>query len=106
MVTSKRIQRLSKSNEVARDQPRSLGDELIKRVLSVGTRLAPVDRPRVIFHGLALARDGLAVAFHHELLQIGGKALQILFIWKNRNRLRAKEIVIPDRQQPHDHRKV
>ena len=47
-MASERIQRLGERNEVARDQPRSLMDQLIERVLPVGSWFAPVDRARVM----------------------------------------------------------
>ena len=48
----------------------------------------------------------LAVGLHRELLQIGRKALQILLVGKDADRLRAEEVVVPDREQAHDHRQV
>src|SRR5689334_14560266 len=48
VVATKRVERVSKCNEVAGDYPRSLMDQLVKRVLTVGTRFAPVNRPGLI----------------------------------------------------------
>ena len=48
----------------------------------------------------------LAVALHRQLLQIGGKALQILLVGQHGDGLRAEEIVVPDGQQAHQHRQV
>ena len=52
VVAAQRIERLDKRDEVARDQPRPLMNQLIEGVLAVGSRLAPIDRPgRIIdFH--------------------------------------------------------
>ena len=44
VVAAERIERLRKGDEVARDEPRSLMDQLIEGVLAVGSRLAPIDR--------------------------------------------------------------
>ena len=44
-------------------------------------------------------RDMLAVAFHRQLLQISGEALQVLLVGQHRHGLRTEEIVVPDRQQ-------
>ena len=46
VMAPQRIQWLLKRHEVARDQPRSLMDQLIERVLPVGARLAPINRAR------------------------------------------------------------
>ena len=43
-----RIQRLAEADDVARNQTRSLVDQLVKRVLTVRAGLAPVDRSGLI----------------------------------------------------------
>ena len=48
----------------------------------------------------------LAVALHGELLEIGGKALQILLIGQHGDGLGAEEIVVPDGEQAQQHRQV
>ena len=45
VVRSKRIERLSESDEVTGDKPGALMDQLIEGVLAVGSRLAPVNGP-------------------------------------------------------------
>ena len=47
-MPAKRIERLGEGDEVARDEPGSLMNQLIERVLPVGSRLAPVDRTGVV----------------------------------------------------------
>ena len=47
VVVPQRIERLAETDEVARDQPGALMDQLVERVLAIGARLAPVDRARV-----------------------------------------------------------
>ena len=44
MVAAKRIERLLERDEVARNEPGSLMDQLIEGVLAVGSRLAPINR--------------------------------------------------------------
>src|SRR3984885_1302234 len=80
VMPAERIQRSRKSNKVARNQSRPLVDELIKAVLSVRAGFAPVNRPRLIGHSLAVERDMLSVGLHSELLQISREAFQILLI--------------------------
>ena len=45
VLLAQRVERLAERDEVARDQPRSLMDQLIEGMLAVGARFAPVDRP-------------------------------------------------------------
>src|SRR5215510_1742899 len=70
LMPSDRIQRLAKSDKVTWDQPGPLMDQLIKRVLSVCSRFAPVNGACLIRNGLSIGRDVLTVAFHGQLLQI------------------------------------
>ena len=44
VMPAERIQRPAERDEIARDQPRALVNQLIERVLAVRPRLAPVDR--------------------------------------------------------------
>src|SRR5690349_23473375 len=81
-------------------------DELIKGVLPVGARLAPIDGTRIIGDGFPIERHVLAVALHRQLLQIGGKSLQVLLVGKDRDGLSIEEIYIPDGEQAHEHGKV
>src|SRR5262249_4926262 len=61
---------VSKGDEITRNQPRALVNQLVKRMLAVGAWLAPVDRARVAGHCRAVERDVLAVALHGQLLEI------------------------------------
>ena len=47
MVLTYRVEALHEADEVARDQPRALMNELVEAVLPVRAGLAPVDRPRI-----------------------------------------------------------
>ena len=106
VMPAKRIQGLGKGDEIAGDEPRPLMDQLIEGMLAVGARLAPVDRAGVVVDACAVERDVLAVALHGELLQVGGKALEILLVGQHGDGLGAEEIVVPDREQTHQHRQV
>src|SRR5215469_14354652 len=64
MMPAKRIERLGKGDEVARDKPRPLMDQLIKRMLSVRARLSPVDRTSVASDGFPTEGDVFPVALH------------------------------------------
>ena len=67
-------------------------------MLTIGTRLSPVDRSGVIGDFSPFQCHVLAVAFHGELLEVGGEPLQILFVRQHRDRLRPEEIGVPDRE--------
>src|SRR4051794_184103 len=101
MVPSYRGQRASKCDKVAGNEPRSLVNQLIKRVLTVRTRLAKIDRAGVAGHALAIEHHLLTVALHCELLQVSGKPLQVLLIRQYSHRLCTEEIVVPNGQQAH-----
>ena len=55
VLLAQRIERLRERDEVARDQPRPLMDQLVERVLTVRPRLAPVDRAGLGSDALALS---------------------------------------------------
>ena len=105
-MPAERRERVREGDEVARDQARTLVDQLVERVLPVGAGLAPVDRAGVIRHDLAVERDTLAVALHRQLLEVGREALQVVLVRQHRHRLGTEEVGVPDRQQPHQHRQV
>src|SRR4029450_3152252 len=93
-------------DEVTGNKPGALMDQLIERVLTVGSWLAPKDRTRLIVHRRPAECHVLAVALHRQLLEIGRKALEILVVGQDRDRLRAEEIVVPDAEETHEHRQV
>ena len=95
------VKRPAERNEVARDQPGPLVDQLVEGVLAVGSGLAPVDGAGVVVDRRPIERDVLAVALHRQLLQIGRKSLQVLLVGQHRDGLRTEEVVVPDRQQTH-----
>ena len=59
VMAAKLIQRLGERDEVARNQPRPLVDQLVERVLAVGSRLAPVDRTGRARYSVSVQRDVL-----------------------------------------------
>src|SRR5262245_46680274 len=101
-----RIERLRECDEVARDQPRALMDQLVERVLSIGSRFSPIDGAGVGLDLGAIQRNVLAVALHRQLLQISRESLKVLVVWKDRDGLGAEEVGVPDAEQTHDHGKI
>src|SRR5260370_37283650 len=75
VMTAEWIERVVKRDEIARDEFRGLVNQLVERVLPVGPRLAPENRPGLIIDRRSVERDVLAVGLHRELLQIRRKAL-------------------------------
>src|SRR5208282_5346728 len=100
------IERLRKSDEVARNQSRSLVNQLVKRVLAVGSGFSPINWTRVVLDFFSSKRDMLAVALHRQLLEVSREAFQVLFVGQDRDRLRPEEIVVPDREKTHQHGQV
>ena len=107
VVDAEVVVRPAEADEVAGDELRPLVDQLVVGVLSVGARLAPDDRAGLVAgDGPALAVHRLAVALHVELLQVGREALQVLAVGQDRHRLGAEEVVVPEPEEPEEHRDV
>ena len=53
MVPAQRVQRLDEGDEVARDEPRALVNELIERMLAVRAGLAPIDRAGIVVDAIS-----------------------------------------------------
>src|SRR5215469_1173006 len=76
MVSPERIEGLAEADEITGDKLCPLMYQLVEGVL--------------------------AVALHGQLLQIGRKALEILLVGEDADRLRPEEVVIPDAEEPHE----
>src|SRR5262245_37515809 len=103
MMPAERVERLTKSDEITWDESSSLVDQLVKGMLPVGSRLAPIDGTGIVVDFFTIESHMLAVAFHGQLLQISRKALEILLIGQHRHGLCAEEVVVPNGQEPHQH---
>src|SRR5258708_2616394 len=64
------VEWLAERDEVTRNEPGSLMNQLVERMLAVGSRLAPVDGSGIAGNSGAIERDMLAVALHRQLLEI------------------------------------
>src|SRR5262245_25101774 len=106
MVPAEPIERLTKSDEITRDESRSLVDQLVKRMLAVGSRLSPIDGTGIVIDPLTIESHMLAVTLHRQLLEVSRKALEVLLIGQHRHGLCAEEVVIPDGQEAHEHRQI
>src|SRR5262249_37023342 len=103
MVPAEPIQRLAKPDEITWDEPGSLVDQLVKRMLTVGSRLPPIDGTGIVIDPLTIESHMFTIAFHGQLLQISRKALEILLIGQHGHGLCAEEVVVPDGQEAHEH---
>src|SRR2546425_1611326 len=105
-MPAKWIQGFAERYEVTGNESRSLMNQLVEGMLTIGARLAPVDGAGIVADSLAVQGDVFAVALHSQLLQIGGESLQVLLVRQHRDGLGAEEVGIPHRQQAHEHRQV
>src|SRR5579871_735776 len=101
MLLAERIKRFLKRDKIAWNEARALMQQLIERVLAVGPRFAPIDRPGLVIDRLAEQRNVLAVALHRKLLQIGWKALEVLLVRQHCHGFSTEKVVVPDAEQPH-----
>ena len=106
VVRAQRVEGPAETDQVEWDELRPLVNELIERVLSVRSRLAPEHGAGLVVDGLAFERHVLAVRLHRELLQVRGKALQVLLVRHHAERLGAEEVSVPHGEQAHDDRQV
>ena len=83
-------------DELDRDDVGALVQHLEVGVLAVRARLAPDDRAGRERQRRAAAVDALAVAFHLELLQVGGQPLQRLRVRRDAAAREAVEVAVPD----------
>lgn len=90
------VVRLGSHDEVRRDELGALVQQLEEAVLGVGGRLTEEDGAGGILDILAGPGDGLAVAFHGELLEVGGEAVEVLVERSNKVSLSTEEVAVPD----------
>src|SRR4030095_6390415 len=75
-------------------------------MLSIGSGLAPKNRTGIVFDRFSNNRHVLSIALHRELLEIGRKPFQILFVRQNRDCLCIKEVTVPNSEQTEKNRQV
>ena len=102
VVVAVRVVRVGEADEVDRDDPGALVQQLVERVLAVRARLAPHDRTGRRRHRRAVEPHRLAVRLHVELLQVGGEAAELLGVRQHRLRRVAEHVRVPDA----DHRRA
>ena len=106
LVSGKRVIRTHRSDEIARDQPSALVQQLEEGMLAVVAEFSPDDRRRRAIDRIAADAHRLSVAFHFELLQERREIFQRFVVRQHGIACRTEEIGIPDADQRHDHRQV
>ena len=101
-----RVGGVGEGDEVGRDEPGALVDQLVERVLAVGAGLAPEDLAGGGRHRGAVPAHALAVGLHRQLLEVRREAVQQLGVGEHRVALGAEEVGVPDVEQPHQQRDV
>src|SRR5262249_9073782 len=66
VMPADRIESLGEGNKVTRNQPGPLMDQLVERMLTVGSRLAPVHGAGLISNFGAVERNVFAVTLHGQ----------------------------------------
>ena len=106
VVITQRIMAHRWRDKVTRDHLGALVDQLIERVLTVGTRLTPDNRAGLVIHRLTVAIHILTVGLHVALLEVSRKTVHVLIVWQNRFSFSAIEIVVPQANQRQQYRQV
>src|SRR6185503_8994448 len=68
VMLAKWVECLVERDEVAWNESRSLMNQLVERVLPVGSRFAPINRAGIVGDFVAVNGDVLAVTLHRQLL--------------------------------------
>ena len=87
--------RLDGRQKITRNQTRPLMDQLIKRMLPIGTCSTPDDLPRFIVYRLSITINRLAITLHETLLQKTSQLIHVLIIGEDTLRMSTKKIGIP-----------
>jgi len=106
VMPPERIKRFNRGQKVAGDQLRSLMNQLIKGMLTVGARFPPDDWASAPRNGFPFSIHALAVAFHIALLKVSREAVKILIVGKDGVRLGIVKVVVPDAKESKGHRQV
>lgn len=70
----------SGGNKVGGDEFGALVNELVERVLAVGTGSTPQDRAGLVINPVAILGDELSVRLHITLLEIIGEFVEVLVV--------------------------
>lgn len=99
MVTVKVMGGLFDHDEFGGHAAGALMQPLEEGMLAVAAFFTPCEAGGVVWQGLAVHVDALAVAFHFQLLQVGGQAAQAVVIGGNAAAGQFQKGAVPDVQQ-------
>lgn len=99
LTTLNRVVRLDSKEEVGGNELGALVKKLEETVLGVGGGFTEQDRAGGVFNIVTRAGDGLSIALHGQLLEVGGESVEVLVKWSNQVSLSAKEVAVPDTQK-------
>jgi len=78
LVVLNRVMALCSQDEVGRDELGALVEQLVERVLSIGSRLTEQDGTGRVFDVVATAGDCLSVRLHGQLLEVSREPVHVL----------------------------
>ena len=96
------VGRVGKRDEVRWDKTSALVDELVEGMLAIGARLAPEYLAGLGGDGRPIPARRLTVGLHRELLQVCGKAMQVLVIGQDGMALGTPKVDIPHVDESHE----
>lgn len=79
-------------DEVRGDQLGALMDELVERMLAVGSRSSPQDGSGLIVDAASILCHEFAVRFHVALLEVVSEFVEVLVVWQEGVGLRACKV--------------
>ena len=94
------------NEELARDHPRALVDQLIERVLTVGAGLTPNNRTAFKRQVSAIHADTFAVTLHLELLEVGRQTRKVVVIGQHSTGCETANLIVPNPNQSQQCRQV
>ena len=93
------VVRFDRRQKVARDHLGTLVDQLIESVLSIGSRFSPNNRSCLHRNLLTVLGNGFSVRLHISLLKVSSKAVHVLIVWQDGNRLGLVKVIVPQTNQ-------
>ena len=102
MEVINRVVAVHRHDEVTRRKVRALVQQLVERVLAIGTYATPNHRAGVVIYFATINGHAFAVTFHVELLQVSRQRAQVVVVWQDGVGVHTKEVNVPDTQQSHN----
>lgn len=101
-MLGERVVGLDGGQEIARSNAGSLMDQLVKGVLTVGTRLTDNPGASAVRNSLTVSVPVLAVGLHVALLEVRGEAVHVLVVGEDGVNLGIEKVDVPDAEDGKD----